>query len=354
MSSDRTEKPTGKRLRDARKKGQLPRSKDLGQAAGLFAAVTVLSYLGGHMHRMLGAILNAALGRMGEDPLAGLGPNEVTTIATEGMVTIAAVAGPLAFASVIAVVAMQSAQGGFLFATEALTFDLGKLSPAKGLKRLVPSQGGMALLKALAACAVITFLAWKAVSASMTESVGLTRMTAISAAQVGWTESLALMRQAAIALFLLAGIDYGVQRWQFMKSQKMTKQEVKDENRLQEGNPQVKSRIRRLQMDLVRRRMMAAVQRATVVVTNPTHYAVALEYNRSAMAAPRIVAKGRGFVALRIRELARLHGVPIVENPPLARALHKHAEVGDVIPAALFEAVAEVLAYLIRLRQLVL
>jgi flagellar biosynthetic protein FlhB len=354
MSSDRTEKPTAKRLKEARDKGQLPRSRDLGQAASLFAAVTVLSYLGGHMHGTLVAAIQSAFGRAGEDPLVGLGPNEVSTMATEGMWTIVAVAGPLALAAAITVVAMQSAQGGFLFATEALTPDLSRLSPAKGIKRLGPSQGGLALLKAFVACAIIAFLAWKAVHASLAESLGLTRMSAVSAAQVGWTETLALIRQASIALFMLAGFDYGVQRYQFMKGQKMTKKEVKDEHRLQEGDPQVKSRVRRIQMDLVRRRMMAAVQRATVVVTNPTHYAVALEYDRSSMAAPRIVAKGRGFVALRIRELARQHGVPIVENPPLARALHKHAEVGDVIPAALFEAVAEVLAYLIRLRQLVL
>lgn len=354
MSSERTEKPTPKRLRKSRQKGQLPRSRDLGQAAGLLAAVTVLSWLGGHMHRTLASGINSAIRQMSDDPLSGIGPNEATAMAAQGMLTIANVAGPLALASVLAVVAMQTVQGGFVFATKALSIKPGKLSPAQGIKRLAPSQGGLALLKSFIACTVIAFIAWKAISASLAESVGLTRMSAVSAAQVGWTETLDLMRNAAMALFVLAGFDYGVQRWQFMKGQKMTKQEVKDEHREQDGNPQVKSRIRRVQMEMVRRRMMAAVQRATVVVTNPTHYAVALEYNRSAMAAPRIVAKGRGFVALRIRELARLHGVPIVENPPLARALHKHAEVGDVIPAALFEAVAEVLAYLIRLRQLVL
>jgi flagellar biosynthetic protein FlhB len=162
------------------------------------------------------------------------------------------------------------------------------------------------------------------------------------------------MRKSAIALVVLACADYGVQRWRFMKSQRMTKQEVKDEQKDLEGNPEIKGRVRRIQFDLRRKRMMAAVPRATVVVTNPTHYAVALEYVRGGLPAPRVVAKGRGFVALRIREIAREHNVPIIENPPLARALYAGAEVGDMIPGALFEAVAEVLAYLIRLKQLVL
>jgi flagellar biosynthetic protein FlhB len=354
MSSERTERPTPKRLREAREEGQIPRSRDLGQAAGLLAAVGVLSWLGGGMLETLTTALIRALARTGEDPLAGIGAQEVTMLAAEGMRIVAFVAGPLAAATVLAVVAVQSVQGGFLFATKALAFDLTRLSPVAGLKRLAPSQSGVALLKAMLSVTVVTFLAWRTIESGLLESVGLARVSAVTAARIGWDETLGLMRRVGIALFVVAAADYGYVRWQFMRARRMTKQEVKDEHRLQEGNPEVKGRLRRLQRDLFRRRMLAAVPKATVVVTNPTHYAVALEYQRGVMVAPRVVAKGKGFVALRIRELAREHGVPIVENPPLARALHKHAEVGDVIPAALFEAVAEVLAYLIRLRQLVL
>lgn len=354
MSEDRTEKPTAKRLREAREKGQLPRSRDLGQAAGLLAAVTVLSWQGLRMWTVLSMSVERWLRRMGDDPLKGITVNELSTVAANGLQVIAAVAGPLAFATVLAVVAAQTFQGGFVFATEALTFDLNRLSPSNGLKRLGFSQGGITLLKAAIGTTVVAYLGWQAVQAGMTDSVGFARMGPLAAAKSGWDATLSLLRQAAFAMVALAAADYGVQRWQFMKGQRMSKQEVKDEHKLQEGNPEVKGRVRRIQRDLVRRRMMSAVKGATVVITNPTHYAVALEYNRAVMAAPRVVAKGRGFVALKIRELAREHGVPIVENPPLARALHKHAEVGDVIPAALFEAVAETLAYLIRLRQLVL
>ena len=155
-----------------------------------------------------------------------------------------------------------------------------------------------------------------------------------------WTVAARLLKQSAIALLAIAGADYFVQRHRLMQSLKMTRQEVKDDHKMTEGNPEIKSRVRRVQREMVKRRMLAATKKATVVITNPTHYAVALEYRRSGMSAPLVVAKGQGF--------------PMVENVTLARALYAEAEVGDVIPGALFEAVAEVLAYLIRLKQLVL
>jgi len=160
--------------------------------------------------------------------------------------------------------------------------------------------------------------------------------------------------KAAILLLVLGGADYGYQYFRFMRTNRMTKQEVKDETRNSEGNPEIKGRIRSMQRSLFRRRMMAAVPTATVVITNPTHYAMALEYRRGEMPAPRVVAKGKNLIARRIKAIAREHGVPIIENKPLAQALYKGANVGDLIPGALFDAVAEVLAYLIRLKQLVL
>jgi flagellar biosynthetic protein FlhB len=160
--------------------------------------------------------------------------------------------------------------------------------------------------------------------------------------------------RAAIFLFLLSLVDYKFQKYRFLENLKMTKQEVKDDMKMMEGNPEIKARVRRIQMAAARKRMLAAVPKATVIVTNPTHFAVALEYRRSAMAAPRVLAKGRGVLAQKIKDVAREHGVPMVENRSLAQALYKTVEIGDFIPADLFEAVAEVLAYLIRLKQLAL
>jgi flagellar biosynthesis protein FlhB len=354
MSSDRTEKPTAKRLQEARDKGQLPRSRDLGQAAALLAAVVVLAWTGESMAATLTAAIKQFLWRMGQHPLVNLGPKEVTAIVISSVWTVVHVAGPVAFATMVTVVGLQTAQGGVVFATDALKPDLSRLSPMQGFKRLGPSQSGIELLKAMVGATVLSVIGWQAIRATLEQSLGVAGVPSVPAAAIGWRGALSVLRTSAIALVILAGLDYAVQRWRFMRSQRMTKQEVKDEHRLQEGSPEVKSRVRRIQREMIRRRMLAAVPKATVVVTNPTHFAVALEYHRALMPAPRVVAKGSGFVALRIREIAREHGVPIVENPPLARALHKHAEIGDIIPAALFEAVAEVLAYLIKLRQLVL
>jgi flagellar biosynthetic protein FlhB len=163
-----------------------------------------------------------------------------------------------------------------------------------------------------------------------------------------------LLWRAGFALLAIGGLDFGIQKWRLTRSLKMTKQELKDEARSGEGNPEIKARVRRIQREMFRKRMLQAVPRATVVLTNPTHFAVALEYKRDKAAAPVVIAKGADLIAAKIREVAREHSIPIVENPPLTRALYKECEVGEVIPGQLFGAVAEVLAYLIRIKQLVL
>jgi flagellar biosynthetic protein FlhB len=283
-----------------------------------------------------------------------IGPKEVSGLALEAAATLGLVCGPVALATVITVIAVQAAQGGLLLATEALTFDLNRLNPATGLRRLGLTQGGLDTVKAIAISTAVVVLAWQGITAVIATSPGLARLAPLTAAATGWNDSLALLRRLSILLLVFAVADYGLQRWRFTKSVRMTKQEVRDDHKLSEGNPEVKGRVRRIQMEMTRRRMFAAVPQATLVITNPTHYAVALEYHRGAMAAPRVLAKGQNLIAQRIKAIAREHNVPVVENPPLARALYSGVEIGDFIPAALFEAVAEVLAYLIKLRQLVL
>jgi flagellar biosynthesis protein FlhB len=354
MSSERTEKPTGRRLHRARKKGQIARSRDLGGALSLFAAVAVLGWTGSAMAHTLGAEVRRALVRMGESPMAAIGAKEVASLALEAAATLGLVCGPVALATVLAVVGTQAAQGGLLFATKALKFDAGRLNPMNGLRRLGFTQAGLDTVKAIAISVAVIVLGYQGIKAVIATSPGLARISPLTAAGLGWGDSLALLRRMSILLFVFAVADYGLQRWRFTKSMRMTKQEVRDDHKLTEGSPETKGRVRRIQMELTRRRMFAAVPKATVVITNPTHYAVALEYHRGAMAAPRVLAKGQNLIAQRIKAIAREHGVPVVENPPLARALYSSAEIGDFIPPGLFEAVAEVLAYLIRLRQLVL
>lgn len=354
MSSDRTEKPTARRLREARRKGQVARSRDLGQAAALLGVIAVLGWIGPSMARTLEDQIRLAFEQMGDMALTSLAAGDLTQLALRAGRAAALVCGPVALASVVMVVAVQAVQGGWVFSVEALAVDWGRLSPARGIKRLGLSHGGVDLLKTSLAAAVIGVIGWQDVRQAIDASPALTRTDAVSAAASGWEVLLRFLRTSAVALLVFAAADYAVQRWRFMRSQRMTKQEVRDDYRLTEGSPETKMRIRRIQRELVRARMLSAVPRATVVITNPTHFAVALEYRRGAEPAPRVVAKGRDLIAQRIKEIAREHGVPIAEDPPLARALYKTVPVGGVIPAALFEAVAEVLAYLIRLRQLVL
>ena len=354
MSTDRTEKPTARRLREARKKGQLARSRDLGQALAFGAAVLALVWAGAATMSTLLAVLQRSLARMGENPLTALDSGEVTGLGVELVRALVWMVAPVAGATVVVVVAANTAQGGWVFAPEALHVDWKRLNPATGLRRLGLSHGGIELAKGVLAAIVLTMFSVDIVRAVVNDAGRMARVGPTGATVLGWEQALRLMRQAALVLLALAAADYAVQRWRFSRSQRMTKQEVRDDHRLTEGSPETRARVRRVQRDMVRRRMLAAVPRATVVVTNPTQYAVALEYQKGALPAPRVVAKGRGLVAARIREIARENGVPIVENVPLARALYQTVDLGEFIPGALFEAVAEVLAYLIRLKQLTL
>ncbi|MEW5981058.1 MAG: EscU/YscU/HrcU family type III secretion system export apparatus switch protein [Acidobacteriota bacterium] len=354
MSSDRTEQPTARRLREAKRKGQVARSRDLGQAAALVGTALVLGWMGPSMARILTEEIQLAFAQMGDQALATLTAGDLTRLAAKAGRAVALVCGPVALASVAMVVGSQAAQGGWIFSTDALRPDWARLSPARGIKRLGLSQGGVDLLKTILVVTTLAVLGWQDVRDAIVTSLALGRAEAVSAAADGWDAVLQFVRRSAVVLLAFALADYAVQRWRFIRSQRMTKQEVRDDYRLTEGSPETKMRVRRIQRDMIRSRMLSAVPRATVVVTNPTHYAVALEYRRGSEPAPRVVAKGRDLIAQRIKTVAREHGVPIAENPPLARALYGAVPVGGVIPGTLFEAVAEVLAYLIRLRQLAL
>ncbi len=354
MASDKTEKPTSRRLRDARRKGQVARSRDLVHSGALAASLMALMWIGTSALERLGLAVRNALQGLDRFPAHDLRPEEMTSIAFSGLWVITAVAGPIALAAIVSALFLFSAQGGWVFATEALQLNLSKLNPVNGVKRLGFSMGGIDSLKMLLLVTVLSFLSYRVLRASIANSIQFSRLAPFESARAGWADVATLLKQSVFVMFAFGVADYGLQKWRHTRSLRMTKQEVKDDLKLIEGNPEIKARIRRIQFAQARQRMLAAVPKATVVITNPTHYAVALEYQRGVLAAPRVIAKGRGFLAQKIKEIAREHGVPMVENVPLAQALYKGSEVGDFIPSALFEAVAEVLAYLIRLKQLVL
>ncbi len=351
---EKTEKPSAKKLKDARKRGDVPRSADLVAAVSLLAVTFVLVRSGAAAMVRLQAHLSASLTRLAERSDLALTPEALGTMVVDDGLLLAVLAAPVMITAAAAGLVGNVAQSGWVFAPERLTPDFTRLSPQKGWQRIRPIQSGITLLKAVAACAVVGALAWSLGQDALVETPRLAWMSPAGAALEGWGWIRRLLWQGGAALLLLAGADVGWQWWRHYANLKMSKHELRDEAKSSDGNPEIKARVRRVQREMVRRRMLAAVPTATVVITNPTHYAVALEYRRGEMMAPVVVAKGKDLVAQRIKQVARDHGVPLVENVPLAQALFKGAEIGESIPAALFGAVAEVLAYLVRIKQLML
>jgi flagellar biosynthesis protein FlhB len=354
VASDRTEKPTARRLRDARRRGQVARSRDLVQSGTLAASLVALIWMGSSLVTGLGGSVRSALAGLHRFPAHDLRVDEMTNLALTGLGTLALLVGPVAITAIIATLGLFAAQGGWVFATEALQLNFGRLNPVNGIKKLGFSTGGLDTVKMVLLVTVLGYLGYRTIDGAIVQSARFGRLSPFEAGRAGWVDVARLLKQAAFTMLVFGGLDYVLQRWRLMRTLKMTKQEVKDDMKLVEGNPEIKARIRRIQLTQARQRMMKAVPKATVVITNPTHFAVALEYRRAVIAAPRVIAKGQGHLAQKIKSIAREHGVPMVENVPLAQALYKSTEVGDFIPAELFEAVAEVLAYLIRLKQLVL
>jgi len=354
QTGERTEKPTGKRIRDAREKGQVARSRDLSSAVSLAAVTLGLAWLGLEMLTRLAGRISIGLSTLADRAHVALVPGTIEGLLWAEAGLLLQIAGPPALIAGLLSVGTSFAQIGWSFSPKALELNWERLSPASGLTRLKPTHALPELGKSLIGIVLVGAVGYLIVHEFSVQAPGLMGMTVVESGRVAWDRLWTLLWRTSLVLVVLAAADYGVQYWHWYSGLKMTRQEVLDESRMNDGRPEVKARVRRIQREMARNRMLKAVETATVVVTNPTHYAVALEYRRSEMAAPRVVAKGADHMAARIREIARRHDVPIVENVTLARALHKHAEVGDTIPADLFGAVAEVLAYLVRMKRLML
>lgn len=356
MSSqgDKQEKPTAKRQKDAKEKGQVARSKELGAAIGLCAAALGLAWFGVHLAQSLAQRLAGGLSTIDQYAMASVTATDVSGVMVDNVWWFTKAMAPLSLVVLVAAVAGFAVQGGIAPAPKALKLHWDRLSFKNGFSRFKPSKSGADVVRACLALSVVAVLTVPVVEDLLARAPELVAVTAQEAASIGWTALWKLLWRGALALLVLGAADFLWQRWTWLRGLRMSRQELRDEHKQQEGSPEVRARIRRIQREMAKSRMLSQVKTATVVVTNPTHFAVALSYDRSKMAAPVVVAKGADALAARIREIAREAGVPIIENPPLARALHAHAEPGDPIPATLFTAVAEVLAYLVRIRQLVL
>lgn len=353
-SSEKTEKPSAKKFKDAREKGQVARSQDVVAAVALLAVTAVLVGTSTTGIGRLQARLSEGLSHFGEKGRAAMNANDLTTLIVGDLGTMAMVAGPLLATAVVVAIVGSVLQTGWVFSTEKLTPDFTRLSPSNGIQRLKPSQSGLDLVKTLAAATVIAVIAYQVGKTILFDSPRLAWMAPAAAATEGARHLQTMLNRVGFALLVLAGADFGVQKWRHYSSLKMTKQEVRDESKSNDGNPEVKGRVRQIQREMAKRRMLGNVKNATVIITNPTHFAVAIEYRRATMSAPVVLAKGQDLLAQRIKQIGRDQGVPMVENVPLAQALYRDADVGQSIPADLFGAVAEVLAYLVRIKQVLL
>jgi len=356
MSSqgDRTEKPTAKRLKDTRERGQLARSRELSGALSFAAATVTLGWFGVRMITALAEQVVAGVARLGEHPTAAIDAPSLAGLMWTHANVLFSVVGPVAAVAGVVSIGASLSQTGWAYSSKIVRFDWNRLNPATGFARLAPSQAIVEVFKSLLGMVVVCSVCYGVIREFQADVPRMLGMAPVDAARYGGGRAWALLWRSSLALVALAAADYGVQYWRWWSQTKMTRQEVRDEARSNEGSPEIKARVRKIQREMTRRRMLNAVKTATVVVTNQTHFAVALTYRRSEMAAPVVVAKGQDLMAARIRSVARKHDVPMVENVSLARALYKTAEIGDAIPAALFSAVAEVLAYLVRIKQLFL
>jgi flagellar biosynthetic protein FlhB len=345
--AERTEQASSKRLQQARDDGDVPRSRELATFTVLMAAGGGLWMLGDGIvqnlnHAMVSGLsldreqvynADVLLNRIGVD----VGTVLLACLPLAGMVMLAAILSPMLI-------------GGWLFSGKALMPNFGKLNPAAGLANMISTNALVELGKALAKTILVGFVAWLVVKSQKEAVVGLSLESfRVASAHLMHILGVSFLSMVG-ALGVIAAIDGPYQMWHYADKLKMTRQEVIQEAKESDGNPQIKAKIRQMQREMAKRRMMADVPTADVVVTNPTHFAVALKYADGKMGAPTVVAKGADEVAAKIREVAAAHKVAILEAPPLARALYTHTDIGDEIPEGLYTAVAEVLAYVFQLR----
>lgn len=343
---DRTEQATPKRREDARKKGDVPRSRELTMTGVMLSGSSALLFLAAPMaSKVVNGFSDALVieranafdtGYMAEALMAYGG------IALSGLV-------PLAIVLLVAAMGSSLLIGGWAFSIGAIGFKAERLSPIKGIKRIFSANSLNELVKAMAKFALVALIAVAWLWWSIDELLLLGRLPVQVAIQEALQTCGISLLVVSCGLIIIAMADVPFQLWNYQKKIRMTRQQVRDEFKETEGRPEVKSRIRMLQQQIAQRRMMAELPGADVVITNPTHFAVALKYEEGSMGAPRVIAKGKGLIAKRIREVAAEHKIPLFSAPPLARALFRSTKLGQEIPAGLYTAVAQVLAYIFQL-----
>lgn len=345
--SERTEQATPKRREEARRKGQVAKSREIPSLFVLMGGASILFLFGSYLFQRLSDLMVRSFKQAGARSFS---VETVQILNVELIQSLLLILSPIFITVLLLSILSHYVQSGTLMAPEALKWDWSKLNLIKGLKRLFSTHSLAELLKSILKLAIVGGVAYITVKKELPRLCLLIGQE--PEAILTYTRSIAwdLLLRTGVMMIVLAGLDYFFQRWTYEKNLRMTKQEVKEEFKQTEGDPIAKSRIRSLQRQMARRRMMAEVPKADVIITNPTHLAVAIFYQMKKMEAPKVVAKGSGYIAEKIIEVARNHQIPVIENRPLAQILYKTVEIGQIIPSNFYHAVADILAYVYRMK----
>ena len=346
---ERTEKATPRKKQKAREKGQVLQSREISSAIVLLIVFVSIKILGGYMFDEVKAFFRLCAGELAIN-IDVESINELMRLFGLVLTQLIKIIGPIFVIVLVVSITASFAQVGALFTLEPLKPKFSKLNPINGIKRIFSLRGLAELVKSLMKIAIIGIVAWQSIRAEENYIVKLMDQDlAVAAVYISSTAIDVAIKICAMML-IIAILDYGYQWWQYEKDLRMTKQEVKEEYREMEGSPEIRQRIRQKQREMSMRRMLSEVPKADVVITNPTHYAVAIQYDAEKAPAPVVIAKGIDFMALRIRDIAKDNGVETVENKPLAQVLYKSVDIGQQVPPELYQAVAEILAFVYQLK----
>jgi flagellar biosynthetic protein FlhB len=348
FSGEKTEKATPRKRQEVRKKGQVAKSADMNAAFLMLVVFFVLLFSGQMWQNTLSSIFRQSFQHYF---FVDLTVDSVQKMFVEIIRQLLVIVGPVFLAAIVAAIFANFVQIGFLFTTEPLQMKLSKLDPIQGFKRIFSLRSIVELLKSVLKILFVGVVTFSVLWFRLDEILLLSHKSVQAIFLTLGDLTIKMGLYASAALLFLALLDYMYQRFDFEKNIRMSKQDIKDEYKKTEGDPLIKSRIKQKQREMAMRRMMQEVPKADVVITNPTHFAVALKYDEQQMDAPMVIAKGVDYIARKIKEIAKEHDIVVVENRPLARALYEQTEIGMVIPEQFFKAVAEILAYVYRLKK---
>ena len=346
QQGDKTEAPTPRRRQEAREQGNVARSHDVSVALILIGMMVLLHVSG---PKLVDALKGLVREMLGPESLSNFNPTSAGGGMLTGIYAVAVAMAPLLLGVVLIAVIGNVVQVGFNFAPMRLQPNLAALNPLRGFGRIFGRRNPTQLLLSVLKMIILALVAYSAIHSHILEIMSVQGLSFMQIFALGATTVYSIALRVGVAMLILAIGDYLYQRWQFEQDLKMTKQEVKDEMRRMDGDPKIKQRRRQIAVQQHKKRLATEVPTADVVVTNPTEFAVALKYDKESMHAPRVIAKGQGYIAQQIRQIAIAAGVPILERKPLARALYKMVEVGQEIPEQFYSAVAEILAYVYEL-----